>query len=41
MLLEVTSSDFGLGDLDTSWALLELVEQDDIRELELLLSVLG
>ena len=38
---DIISSDFGLGDLDISLAVLALDEEDDIWELELLSSALG
>ena len=34
-MLEIISSDFGLGDLDISLAIIELDEEDDMRELDL------
>ena len=35
LVLEIISSDFGLGDLDISLAIIELDEEDDMRELDL------
>ena len=35
LVLEIISSDFGLGDLDISLAIIELDGEDDMRELDL------